>query len=203
MNIKYPRTHHLPWSPGATSDDKILRDLSDFENKQIIITEKYDGENCTLTRNGLYARSLSSNGGILRERVKKLWAEKCFLIPEGWRICGENMQWQHSIRYEKLESPFYIFSIWDEYNICLDWDMTTEIAYGELNIPCVPVIYDGIFCENYIKNLDICDTEGYVVRNKDSFHYDDFTKNVAKYVRSNHVQTDEHWTKNLIENGFK
>lgn len=26
--VKYPRTSHLPWSPGATSDDKILQDLS-------------------------------------------------------------------------------------------------------------------------------------------------------------------------------
>ena len=24
INTKYPRTYHLPWSPGATSDDKKL-----------------------------------------------------------------------------------------------------------------------------------------------------------------------------------
>ena len=25
---KYARTYHLPWSPGATSDDKISNDIS-------------------------------------------------------------------------------------------------------------------------------------------------------------------------------
>ena len=31
------------------------------------------------------------------------------------------------------------------------------------------------------------------MRITDSFHYDDFEKYVAKYVRKNHVQTSEHW----------
>ena len=38
--------------------------------------------------------------------------------------------------------------------------------------------------------------EGVVVRNIESFPLDDFSKNVVKYVRKNHVQTDEHWKKN-------
>ena len=44
------------------------------------------------------------------------------------------------------------------------------------------------------------EVEGFVVRNVDSFAYEDFSKNVAKYVRKNHVQTDEHWTKNWQPN---
>jgi len=28
MKIKYPRTYHFEWSKGATSDDKIQKDLS-------------------------------------------------------------------------------------------------------------------------------------------------------------------------------
>lgn len=36
--------------------------------------------------------------------------------------------------------------------------------------------------------------EGYVVRISDSFHYDDFSKSVAKCVRAGHVgSTDDHW----------
>ena len=46
MKQKYPRTYHLPWSLGATSDDKILKDTSCFDDKIVIITEKLDGENC-------------------------------------------------------------------------------------------------------------------------------------------------------------
>ena len=38
--------------------------------------------------------------------------------------------------------------------------------------------------------------EGVVVRRVHEFGADDFSKNVVKYVRENHVQTDEHWTKN-------
>jgi hypothetical protein len=46
--------------------------------------------------------------------------------------------------------------------------------------------------------------EGYVVRNADKFHYDDFSSNVAKWVRKNHVQTDTHWMHStIIPNGLK
>lgn len=37
---------------------------------------------------------------------------------------------------------------------------------------------------------------GVVIRNADSFPIDDFQKNVVKYVRENHVQTDSHWRRN-------
>ena len=37
------------------------------------------------------------------------------------------------------------------------------------------------------------DHEGYVVRNVNSFSYDQFSKNVAKLVRKNHVQTSHNW----------
>ncbi len=40
--------------------------------------------------------------------------------------------------------------------------------------------------------------EGIVVRNIDSFSNLDFNKNVAKYVRANHVQTSQHWSKQKI-----
>ncbi len=44
--VKYPRTHHLPWSPGIHADDRVLTDLSAFEGKMVVVTEKLDGENC-------------------------------------------------------------------------------------------------------------------------------------------------------------
>lgn len=43
--IKYPRTFHLPWSLGATSDDKVLKNVDHFEGTCVVITEKMDGEN--------------------------------------------------------------------------------------------------------------------------------------------------------------
>ena len=35
--------------------------------------------------------------------------------------------------------------------------------------------------------------EGYVVRLAGRFAYADFARSVAKWVRSGHVQTDQHW----------
>ena len=48
--MKYPRTYHLPWSPGTTADDKKLSgDWFDmYKGKEIVITEKLDGENTAI-----------------------------------------------------------------------------------------------------------------------------------------------------------
>lgn len=202
--IKFPRTSHLPWSEGCTSDDKIILNLNVLMYQNVVVTEKYDGENCTFTKDQIYARSVSSNGGILRERVKSLWSNIRYLIPEDIRICGENMQWEHSIRYENLESPFYIFSVFDR-SYCLSWD--DVLKYSSLmEIPTVPIIFEGIFDNEaieFLKNLDLNGREGYVVRKRDTFKYEDYSTHVAKFVRKDHVQTTKHWTKNLNENGFK
>jgi len=46
-NDKYPRTYHLPYSPGATKDDKKLQAgwFDNFAGQEIVITSKLDGEN--------------------------------------------------------------------------------------------------------------------------------------------------------------
>jgi hypothetical protein len=38
--VKYPRTYHSPWSPGATSDDRILPNMENFIGRRVIVTEK-------------------------------------------------------------------------------------------------------------------------------------------------------------------
>jgi hypothetical protein len=46
--------------------------------------------------------------------------------------------------------------------------------------------------------------EGYVVRLAARFHYQDFAHSVAKWVRAQHVQTDQHWMfAELIPNRLK
>ena len=55
---KYPRTFHIPGSPGATSDDKILKSLDHFKGKRVIITEKMDGENTSLYRDYFFMLGL-------------------------------------------------------------------------------------------------------------------------------------------------
>jgi len=194
--IKYPRTHHLPWSPGATDDDKILADLSCFNGKRVIVTKKMDGENTTMYSDHVHARSLDSKGGIDRDWCKTFWAGLAHNIPNNWRICGENLWAKHSIHYADLPSYFMGFSVWDEHNTCLSWDDTLDY-FELLGIDPVPAMYDLIWDEDKIRKIHtelINDKdEGFVVRNADRFHYDQFQHNVVKYVRKGHVQTDSHW----------
>lgn len=198
---KYPRTLHLPFSESKTNDDKSLTDTSNFNNKEVVVTIKMDGENTTLYNDYLHARSIDSKNHISREWIKRKHAEISFLIPEKYRICGENLFAKHSIHYTNLEGYFYVFSVWNE-DLCLSWLDTTKIAHL-LELPVVPVIYHGIYDEKKIQELykeysKKEETEGFVVRLASSFHYDNFSQSVAKYVRKNHVQTDEHWMHSKI-----
>jgi hypothetical protein len=116
-------------------------------------------------------------------------------------VCGENLFAKHSVEYTDLESYFMGFSVWDERNVCLSWEDTLE-WFGVIGITPVRVMFEGTFDEKVIKNLsktmDLTKSEGYVVRNAGEFHYDTFSSNVAKYVRKNHVQSEKHWTQELV-----
>lgn len=196
MLVKYPRTYHLPFSLGISSDDKILKKTSIFENKRVIATEKMDGENTTIYTNAFHARSIDSRSHPSRNMIAKLQGEIGYKIPEKWRICGENLFAQHSISYNELESYFLAFSVWNEDNICLSWDETTKFLKSlDLNHP--KVLFDDIWNENEIKklsnSLDFNKQEGFVIRIAESFKYEDFSNSVAKFVRKNHVNTDTHW----------
>jgi len=203
MYYKYPRTYHLPWSLGISSDDKILNNISCFHNMDIVVTLKMDGENTSMYRDKIHARSIDSKDHVSRHWVKTFWNNIRHDIPENYRICGENLYAKHSIKYENLKSYFYGFSIWNE-TTCLSWDDTLDF-FSLLSVEPVEVIYEGIFNKDKLidiaHNLDANIHEGYVIRNKKSFDYNDFSSNVAKFVRKNHVQSDVHWMyKNIEQN---
>lgn len=193
---KYPRTHHLPWSPGVNSDDRVVTTLQQFEGQRVVVTLKMDGENTTMYTDYIHARSLDSRGGADRAWVKQFWSTIAHDIPAGWRVCGENLWAQHSIHYDDLPSYFMGFSIWNHMNECIDWDSTLEY-FELLNIKPVPVLYDGVWTEQAIRKLadrlDPAKDEGYVVRLAGRFSYSDFRTCIAKYVRAGHVQTTKHW----------
>ncbi|NMF01527.1 RNA ligase family protein [Aneurinibacillus aneurinilyticus] len=198
MRVKYPRTFHLPWSRSYTHDDKVLKHVQHFEGKEVVVTEKMDGENTTMYRDYLHARSIDSKDHPSRHWIKMFHSMLGVSIPEGWRLCGENMFAQHSIHYQDLPSYFLLFSVWNEQNMCLAWDETAAWAKRHM-IETVPVLYRGIWNEEAIKScytrqsLYGGEQEGFVVRLADTFHYDDFMHSAAKFVRKNHVQTNEHW----------
>lgn len=205
MRIKYPRTYHLPWSLGSTDDDKKLSSIEHFKGQQIVVTEKMDGENTTLYQDGyVHARSIDSKDHPSRSWVKNWWSERCYNLPQYWRLCGENVYAKHSISYSNLESYFYGFSVWDTSNNCLDWDFTLEF-FSELGVTTVPILYEGLFDSEKLislaENIDYKKSEGYVVRVKNGFNHSYFDKSVAKFVRPNHVSTSKHWTKEkLVKN---
>jgi hypothetical protein len=127
-------------------------------------------------------------------------------LAEGWRVCGENLFAKHSIRYENLLSYFYGFSIWNERNECLGWDETLEY-FELLGITPVEVLYDGIWDEKKIREigdkLPLGREEGYVIRKARSFKYGEFRHSMAKFVRKNHVTTEDHWRHaQIVANGL-
>jgi len=207
QHYKYPRTPHLSFSPGVNQDDLKLDRHSIFDNCEVVVTEKLDGENTTLYCDYIHARSLDSRHHPSRAWVKALQASMSHEIPEGWRICGENLYAQHAIAYRNLSSYFYLFSIWNEDNCCLSWSETEEWA-AMLDLELPAVLYRDVWNEKKIgklaENLNLEECEGFVVRNAEPFHYQDFSQNVAKWVRSNHVQTDKHWMhREVIPNSLK
>ncbi|MFC4465110.1 RNA ligase family protein [Streptomyces xiangluensis] len=204
MRTHYPRTRHLPWSPGASADDLRVTDLSGLRGREVVVTEKLDGENTTLYADGLHARSLDSAHHPSRAWVKALQGRIGHAIPQGWRVCGENMYARHSIAYEDLESWFYGFSVWDADGRCLDWDRTVTYLRG-LGIPAPRVLWRGVFDERALRalRLDPVRQEGYVVRVVDAFGAEEFGQRVAKWVRAGHVRTDTHWMHAaVVENGL-
>ena len=205
--VKYPRSFHLPWSLGATDDDKTLANVDHFVGKEVVITEKVDGENTTLHPDAYcHARSLDSASHESQAWVRALAATMVGNLPANWRVCGENVYAKHTLAYEALSSYFLTFSIWDG-DVSLSWD--DVVAYSEmLGLHTVPVLYRGIWDEAAVK---ACYTgvsvyggiqEGYVVRVADSFNYADFSNSLAKFVRADHVDKDsKHWrTQKVIPN---
>ena len=222
--MKYPRTMNLPWSDTQSRDDVFIQDCSCFEGKQVVITEKLDGENTNLYGvsdqypNGrFHARSQETNHHPSRTWIKQLLAGICFQIPKCDQLCGENLYAHHSIFYTELPSYFFLFNMVRDY-VVLSWE---EIEYTaeSLFLETAPVLYRGLWDEEKVKSIwtgkgnyptfdgpdgKSVDAEGYVVRLASEFPVTDFHISVAKYVRKNHVQTDEHWmTKEVVPNRLK
>lgn len=195
---KYSRTYHLDWSLSLMNDDRRLPSLDPFIGQRVVVTEKMDGENTSMYSDFIHARSIDScrQQHESRDMVKRLHGNIKHMIPEGWRICGENMYAKHSIYYDDLESYFLGFAVYDENNVSLPWD-DAVYTMQSLGITPVKVLYDGIFDEQLLRNMakeqDPTKVEGYVCRVADAIPYSTWFLNVAKYVRAKHVQTDVHW----------
>lgn len=203
--FKYCRTFHFPWSPGIASDDKVYKNPGRFfQCREGVLSVKMDGENSCLYSDGYtHARSIDSAHHVSREWLKNFWAERCYELPAGWRVYGENLYAKHSIYYENLDSYFMAFSIFDENNRRLDWD--DFLMWCEL-IGITPVKTLGRFTpmdrdnerwddqiQQLFKNVVRDGGEGVVYTTTEGFDYKDFSQHLIKAVRADHVTTDQHW----------
>lgn len=207
--VKYPRTYHVPWSPGAKNDDRMLSDSdvkSMFFGREVLVTEKLDGENTTIYADGTcHARSLDSGRHLGRDYVRGLARRIGYLgLPRDLRLFGENLFARHSIGYDRLPDFFVIFGgAFD--SRALSWAEVEE--WGALcGVPLAPVVYRGTYDEKKIRALYPAPSrfgsegsEGYVIRIVEGFAMDEFENSVAKFVRKDHVETDEHWMHTRIQ----
>jgi len=211
INPKYPRTFHVPWSPGTTSDDRKLSGdwFKNYENKEIVITAKLDGENNAITHYDVFARS---HGAPTRsDWTRNIWGTDGLLweikdkIADNETVYGENLYGEHSIKYDKLTHYWHIFAVTDG-KIWYSWDDVCLFA-EVLKQPHVPELWRGIIksedqlkalIDKFVNKPEVYgpQREGVVCRLTSEFPFEDFSKCVCKWVRPNHVQTGEHWTKN-------
>lgn len=192
--FKYPRTPHLPWSPGGSRDDSRLDSCDHFVAKEVVVTEKMDGECTTLYPDGLHARSTDSRHHASRAWLRTFHARIAGGIPDGWRLCGEYLFARHSIAYDALPSYFLLFSAWTAENCCLSWREMEGFA-GDLGLARPRVLYLGAWNSKLLRSwkIDVNRMEGYVVRTTTGYPLDSFGSHIAKWVRAAHVQTDGSW----------
>lgn len=204
---KYGRTYHLPWSPGATNDDKIMHDVDRFfgASDDKVVTEKMDGENTTIWSGGTHARSPDGRHHPSRDWMKAYAAGISPQLDPVERIVGEYLYARHSIAYEALPTYFMGFA-WIIDGAFQSWDDTVA-RFAQLGIQPVPVLARGDLSkadvEELTHKLDLETQEGLVVRDAGAFHEDEMGVRMAKYVREGHVQTDTHWMHaQIVKNGL-
>lgn len=205
---KFPRMPHLPWSEGCTRDDRKLSKQEFEENfidRYLIITEKLDGSNIAMTKDELFARSHSGSPSHPSfSYAKRIHAAIGTLIPKGLTAFFEYCYAIHSIEYQKLPSFLFLIAVRnDETGRWSSWEETESFSIT-IGIPTVPVLFDyDLNKENNHDLITILNKasadksffgpvrEGLVVRKDDSFV--DLSCSMAKMVRKDHVQTDDHW----------
>lgn len=200
IHTKYPRTPHLHFSSGASKDDIRLKDMSNFYGKTISITEKMDGENISIYKDGWHCRSLDSlprtyHSYLQNKIIPKVQCE----MSNNMKIIGEYLYAEHSIHYDNLLDYFQVFAIMQT-----DYETKKDFVLGQsltrylceknhlTHVPFLGIIPN--FQQKDEKRLkEIAEKivekggEGIVIRNNNFFYLEDFSKNVAKYVRKNHV----------------
>lgn len=223
---KYPSTRHLLplyWqSERGTAaertgrDDTGLTEVGSLLGVPLVCTIKMDGSNAMLVADAdtpVRARNGREAPHESFDMLKDLYWEKNVYeeLPDHLQVFGEWLYAKHSIKYEgdtALRGYFQVFGVFDtRYNLWLSWPEVEHWA-ERLGFVTTPVVEETAiedkhqFVQHFTEVAErIVDEghEGIIIRWKFPFHYGQFGEALGKYVRPNHVQTDEHWSHQEVE----
>jgi hypothetical protein len=216
MSNKYPRTYHLPWSPGKSDDDKVIDTVDYLLNTPLVVCEKIDGGNCCLNRENIFARTHASTPNHPSFNIgKAIHASIKSQLIDGFDYFGEYCYAKHSIAYSELPGWFLLFGIRmnsienSKVGLWKSW-ATVKNEAERLGIPTVPELekIQVSSAKELQKEVEkhmgfpSCyggEREGVVVRRVEGFSDNSFDKAIAKNVRAQHVKTGAvHWASQEI-----
>lgn len=213
--FKYPRTYHFDWSLSLKNDDRKIPNewMEAFVGKEIVVTEKYDGENTSMYHDISHARSMDSRHHPSRDwakmfhgQIKHRFRDAAALIlgdEERYadlRVVVESNYARHSIAYTRekgnaLPSFCMGLSVWDR-DGALSWD-DSLMVFDLMGILPARVLYRGVWDEKLLREMALDQDpdliEGYVVRVVDRIPFGHWFLPAGKYVRAKHVNTSQHW----------
>lgn len=206
---KYPRTPYFNFSESQDEEDGYI-DNSLLLNKPLVITLKMDGSNVNLNRERVAARNGQYATHPSFDYLKSLHAGFRYNIPEGIQLFGEWLFARHSIVYEgrkSLPSYLMIFAIYQsEGQLFWGWNEVKEFCEAN-GFTMAPEIGSAYFdaewkmikaVTSFSQQVIDLGHEGLVVKSAYPFHFTQHPQNVAKIVRPNHVQTDQHWSQQEV-----
>jgi hypothetical protein len=180
--------------------------------ERIVVSEKLDGSNLSMTSDHLFARSHTA----LPQHVSFDWAKQAHaalkhLIPTNWSVFFEYTYAVHTIVYDGLSSYLWVIGVRDdETSFWLPWNDVESFSREELLLPTVPVLWRGIVTdEESLRDLTTClgsapglfgEREGVVARVERGFSEREFGSVVGKWVRAGHVPADAlDWWKRPVQ----
>lgn len=204
MTDKFPRTPHLPWSPGGTRDDRRLDTVDHLLGIPLVITEKLDGSNICMTYDSFFARSHGAKPTHASFDLAKAYHGYVqYMLQSHLSFFFEYCFAVHSIKYDALPAHIFLIGVRDEReHKWLSWADTHMHSDFTLKCPTVPPLESITFSdrkalvevtEDLARKPSMFggEREGIVIRPMREFR--NFDKHVAKWVRKDHVKTDDHW----------
>lgn len=176
---KHPKIYNLVSSPIRKNDGEEIHPHEQFfYDKQIIVFPFQNQEIISIYSDYVHGTYLEEHrNGHLSDEVKQLQYEIGYNIPDGWRICG----------VLDHEDNFQVFTVWNDENVCIDWDDTLEwVDLLDLDEP--KTLYEGRFHTPTVRDLEQkteLTSSGFLIRDKSDFEYPDtfdYAHEMVKWV---------------------